>query len=62
MKDVNDDFQKGFLRIEELLKSICPEIKDRELLIVKQEVRSICSNIILGIGNSINSLTHKIEV
>lgn len=59
--NINDTFQKGFERIKELAITIHPEITEDDLLLIKRECKSMVMNIILNIGNSINSTTHEIE-
>ena len=60
--NINADFQKDFDRLEKLIRAICPAVTDIEMKLIKQEVKSTCGNMIHNIGNSVNGLTHSIEL
>ncbi len=61
MKKINETFQNDWKKIEELVTAISPEIKKGELRLLKTICKSMVSNIILEIGNGINSTTHTID-
>ena len=58
---INDTFQNGYGKIENLVKGIYPNITERELVLLKRECKSLVGNIIHDIGNNTNSLTFAIE-
>lgn len=60
--EINKGFQNDFNNIVNLLKAIKPDITDTEIDIIKIECKSMVSNMILSIGNNINSQTSQITL
>lgn len=60
--DINQEFQKGFKGVENMIRAIHPDITNRDMDFVKIQCKSLVTEIILAIGNNTNSLTKKIEI